>query len=206
MNGAHPSHDLLQRHHDGDLTGPTGDAALAAELQAHVDACEICQTELASLGRLGGLLRSSAKTDLLGYAEGVEPDFTRMFAEIQKGIAEPAAANVVPLRPTGKLGGGARGGGSSRWLYRGAPALGAFALAAAAMLMVFRSDTLPPPAPGGGEGEGQAQAPEVVASVNRSEILKVEFGSNAGQVFDIPLSDGSSIPVVWIDDDEDEEE
>lgn len=194
MNGAHPSHDLLQRHHDGDQT-------LDAELRAHVDVCEICQTELASLDRLGGLLRMSAKADLLGYADGAEPDFTRMFAEIQKGIAEPASANVVPLRPSGMS--GKKASGSSRWLYRGAPALGAFALAAAALLMVFRSDTLPPPA---APGDGQEQAPEVVASVNRSEIIKVEFGSNAGQVFDIPLSDGSSVPVVWIDDDEDEEE
>jgi hypothetical protein len=36
--------------------------------------------------------------------------------------------------------------------------------------------------------------------------VKVEFGSNAGTVFDIPMSDGSAIPVVWIDDDDDEEE
>ena len=114
MNGAHPSHDLLQRHRDGDLTRDPSEQTLAAELRAHVDACEICQLELASLDRLGGLLRMSAKADLLGYAEGVEPDFTRMFAEIQKGVAEPAAANVVPLRPTGKSGSGARGGGSSR--------------------------------------------------------------------------------------------
>jgi hypothetical protein len=200
MNGAHPSHDLLQRHHDGDLSGPTGDEKLAAELRAHVDACEICQLELASLDRLGGLLRTSARADLLGYGDGAEPDFTRMFAEIQKGIGESSAPNVVPLRPAGAS--GKKSGGSSRWLNRGAPALGAFALAAAALLMVFRSDTLPPSAP----GEGPEQTPEVVASVNRSEIVKVEFGSNAGQVFDIPLSDGSSVPVVWIDDDEDEEE
>lgn len=198
MNGAHPSHDLLQRHHDGELTGDlTGDA----ELRAHVEACEICQRELASLDRLGGLLRMSAKADLLGYAQGAEPDFTRMFAEIQKGIAEPSAGNVVPLHPSGKAGNG-KGGGPSRWLHRGAPALGAFALAAAALLMVFRSDSLPSSPP----GEGQEQAAEVVASVNRSEIVKVEFGAYAGQVFDIPLSDGSSVPVVWIDDDEDEEE
>jgi hypothetical protein len=34
----------------------------------------------------------------------------------------------------------------------------------------------------------------------------VKFGRNAGQVFPVPLPDGVSVTVVWIDDDEDEEE
>ena len=62
MNGVHPSHDLLQRHHDGDLTGQE-----AAELHVHLDACDKCQAELASLGRLGQLLRRPATEDQLGY-------------------------------------------------------------------------------------------------------------------------------------------
>lgn len=191
MNGVHPSHDLLQRHHDGDLTGQE-----AAELHVHLGACDQCQAELASMGRLGQLLRRSAAQDQLGYGRGVdEPDFTRMFAEIQKAVAEPAAQpaspKVVPLRPAGKSG--------PRWLQRTAPTMGALALAAAALLMVYRSDSSSP------QAELQDQHEEVVASVNRSEILKVEFGSNAGQVFDIPLADGSSVPVVWIDDDDEEE-
>lgn len=193
MNGVHPSQELLQRHHDGDLT-----AQEAAELRQHVGACQTCQAELASLQRLGGLLRMSAKADLLGYGQAAEPDFTHMFAEIQKAVAAPEAGrdgNVVPLRPARKAGG-------SRWLYRGAPALGAFALAAAALLMVYRSDTMPPTE----QAQVGEQTEEAVASVNRSEIVKVEFGANAGQVFDIPLSDGSKVPVVWIDDEDDDEE
>jgi len=192
MNGVHPSHDLLQRHHDGDLAA---DDKAAAELRLHVETCEKCQAELAALKRLGGLLRVSAEADQLGYGNGVEPDFTRMFAEIQKAVAEDAprdTINVVPLRRTAKHPG-------PRWLYRGAPALGAVALAAAALLMVYRSDSVP-------GGEEQDPTRDAVASVTRSEIVNVEFGANAGQVFDIPLSDGSSIPVVWIDDDDDEEE
>lgn len=195
MNGAHPSHDLLQRHHDGDLTGQE-----AAELHVHLDACDQCQAELASLGRLGQLLRRSATEDQLGYGSAAaEPDFTRMFAEIQKAVAEPepiaegaTRPNVVPLRATKKAG--------PHWLQRTAPTMGALALAAAALLMVYRSDSSSP------QAELQDQREDVVASVNRSEIVKVEFGSNAGQVFDIPLADGSSVPVVWIDDDDDEEE
>ena len=191
MNGVHPSHDLLQRHHDGDLTGQE-----AAERHVNMDACDQCQAEIASMGRLGQLLRRSAAQDQLGYSRGVdEPDFTRMFAEIQKAVAEPAAEperpKVVPIRPAGKSG--------PRWLQRMAPTMGALALAAAALLMVYRSDSSSP------QAELQDQHEEVVASVNRSEIVKVEFGSNAGQVFDIPLADGSSVPVVWIDDDDEEE-
>jgi anti-sigma factor RsiW len=195
MNGVHPSHDLLQRHHDGDLIG---DQTAAAELRSHLDACEKCQAELASLGRLGQLLRRSAAEDLLGYGQDAqEPDFTRMFAEIQKAVATPEAATPnlpFPARPANKH--------APRWLYRVAPAVGTMALAAAALLMVYRSDTVSP----GNQGELQDQQHEVVAAVNRSEIVKVEFGSNAGTVFDIPLSDGSAIPVVWIDDDDDDEE
>lgn len=199
MNGVHPSQELLQRLHDRDLS-----AQEAEGLRSHLDACQQCQMELASLDRLGGLLRLSAKADLLGYGADAEPDFTRMFAEIQKAVAEPAqntapVGQVVPLRPVASP---RKGGGSSRWLQRGAPALGAFALAAAALLMVFRSDNLPSSGDAGQVGDH----PEAMAAVSRAEIVKVEFGANAGQVFDIPFSDGSSTPVVWIDDDDDEEE
>jgi anti-sigma factor RsiW len=139
MNGVHPSHDLLQRHHDGDLTG---DETAAEELRVHLDACDKCQAELASMARLGQLLRSSVSASAVE-----EPDFTRMFAEIQKAVVEPAptASNaapntVVPLRQTHKNGPNKHG---PRWLYRTAPALGAVALAAAALLIVYRPDTVP---------------------------------------------------------------
>ena len=200
MNGVHPSHDLLQRHHDGDLSGAENGTV---ELRQHLEACPKCQAELASLSRLRSMLRRSAETDLLGYGDAahVEPDFTRMFAEIQKAVAQPQPAstapahapNVVPLAPARQRG--------ARWLYRGAPALGAVALAAAALLMVYRSEMVSPPSSGGVQNTEDA-----VAAVGRAEIVKVEFGAYAGQVFDIPLSDGSSVPVVWIDDDDDEEE
>jgi hypothetical protein len=87
-----------------------------------------------------------------------------------------------------------------RWLYRAAPALGAVALAAAALLMVVRQDNLP------GDMNDAHSYETTVAAVGHSEVVQVDFGTNAGQVFDIPMSDGSSIPVVWIDDDDDDEE
>ena len=39
----------------------------------------------------------------------------------------------------------------------------------------------------------------------RSEITHVDFGPNAGAIFDIAYDDGSSTPVVWIDDDDDDD-
>jgi len=81
-------------------------------------------------------------------------------------------------------------------LTRGAPALGAIALAAAALLIVYRQDQ---PAL-----EIMDEAALEASVDGPSEVLDVDFGSNTGQVIAIPLSDGSSVPVVWIEDDDGE--
>jgi hypothetical protein len=180
MSGEHPGKEVLQRHHDGDL--PEQDAA---EVRQHVRACAQCEAELQSFARLGDMLRWT--TD--DAASGSDADFTRMFAEIERAVAKPPA-QVTPLSP--------KGGGSSRWLQRAAPALGGLALAAAALLMVYRPEPTPT----------EPNLPELATlDISRhAEITAVKFGTNAGQVFGIPLSDGSSVPVVWIDDADDEEE
>lgn len=210
----HPSTEHLQRSFDGDL--PKSEAA---GVRAHVASCGQCQRELDRLRRLGDLVRlamqpeagsrvargavpaAAASTDPEAPAaaastdpdkrQAIHPDddaFARMFANIESAL-DSTAAHSAPqaTRTPPRL----------RLVYRAAPALGAVALAAAALLMVYRPDTTPTEID---------EAPfEAVASVAHSEIVEVDFGSNAGTVFDIPLSDGSSIPVVWIDDDDDEE-
>jgi hypothetical protein len=90
-----------------------------------------------------------------------------------------------------------------RYLQRAAPALGAIALAAAAMLMVYRQDSQAPNSDG---DDGYEAATSSGDGPGRSEVVDVDFGPNAGTVFDIALADGSSIPVVWINDDDDDDE
>ncbi|MEY4582519.1 MAG: putative zinc-finger [Pseudomonadota bacterium] len=188
MNGEHLSTQQLQRGHDGELPEQE-----ATEFRLHLAACPDCQGYLDQLTRLGGLVKMAAQD--MG-ATVAQPDFDRMFGAIERAItadaaplitAAPKIATVRTLKT------------KNAWLYRGAPALGAVALAAAALLMVFRQEQLP------GDATDQPSY-ETAMITSRSEIVAVDFGSNAGQVFDIPMTDGSSIPVVWIDDDDDEEE
>jgi len=96
----------------------------------------------------------------------------------------PARARVAPVHRL-------------RHINRAAPALGAIALAAGVLLMVNHL----------GNGSPDNLNEETYeAAEGHSEVVQVDFGYNAGTVFDISLSDGSSIPVVWIDDDDDDEE
>jgi len=80
---------------------------------------------------------------------------------------------------------------------------GALAVAAAVLLMVARPDSTPMDETYGEDPDGQFAALE---RTSHSEITHVDFGLNAGAVFDIAYDDGSSTPVVWIDDDDDAEE
>lgn len=186
MNGEHPSKEKLQRHHDGDLNEQE-----AAELRLHLRTCAPCQAELNELERLRDMVRWS--TDDAAVAS--DADFSKMFAQIERAISQPGEAsqstNVISLEQK-------RGGGASR-LNRAMPVLGALALAAAAVLMLNRQETAPTDA-------GSEQL-ALLDAAHHSEVVAVKFGRNAGQVFGIPLADGESVPVVWIDDlDEYEEE
>src|SRR5688572_15770614 len=71
----------------------------------------------------------------------------------------------------------------------------AAALAAAVVLVVvYRGEPERPTA------RRPAPKPKVAvaAAAINSEIVQVDFGSNAGTVFEIALADGQSTPVVWI--------
>jgi anti-sigma factor RsiW len=183
----HPSPEQLQRGYDGDITSQQ-----AAELQRHLAICAQCQADYDAFGRLGQLLRWAAQEPVPARAE---PDFKSMFAAISRAVALPAPAPVAEIRtlPMRR---------PTRWWSRPAPALGAVALAAAAALLVLRQDNvLPNDAHVGDDGHSY----ETVAQTG-TEVVSYDFGTNAGQVFDIPMSDGPAVPVVWIDDDEDDED
>lgn len=175
----HPSPEQLQRGYDGDLSSHQ-----AAELQRHLATCAQCQADFDAFGRLGQLLRWAAQEPAPAQAQ---PDFNNMFAAISREIA--AAPTIAPVRTLPAL-------RAPRWWARPAPALGAVALAAAAALLVVRQDNVVP------DAIDESHSYEIA----RSEVVAVDFGTNAGQVFDIPMSDGPAIPVVWIDDDDDDEE
>jgi anti-sigma factor RsiW len=173
MAGEHPSPEFLERFVDADLA-----PSERATLRAHLAVCAACAAQHAALLRLRELVKATVQAD----AEAQPVDFDSMFANIERGIA---AANK-PSRALRR----------TRWINRAAPALGAMALAAVAMLMVFRPDS--------NQQADTAGQPDDI--VHRSEVVEVDFGTNAGTVFDIALSDGSSTPVVWIDDDDDDDE
>lgn len=193
MKGEHPSTELLSRLHDGELPHRE-----AAELRQHLATCSDCAAYVASLTRLGQFVNLASEA---AVEAAPEPDFTRMFAEIERAIASPSpvaeeSPRVVPIRTQRDP---SRRPVANRWWHRGAPALGAVALAAAALLMVYKQSTIP-------SEVSETSSYEAMATTGHSEVVAVDFGSNGGQVFDIPMSDGTTTPVVWIDDDDDEEE
>jgi anti-sigma factor RsiW len=180
----HPSPEQLERYFDGELTPdePT-------DLRAHLASCAECSAQQAALARLRTLIAMTSEADVQ------QLDSERMFAAIERGIAQdiPSTAPAIveaPARP--RIAAPSR----LRRLSNAAPVLGAFALAAAAMLMVYRPD--------GSQTDGNDDTYDYQMPEEHSEVVEVDFGSNAGTVFDISLSDGSSTPVVWIDDDDEE--
>jgi hypothetical protein len=195
MNGQHPSSEQLQRGHDGEHgergeRGERGElaSAEAAALRSHLAGCAQCQSDLASLTRMGELVRATVSADA---ALPSDAEFARLFENVERAIRVDRVAPVTaPAKPVSK---------KVRYLQRAAPALGAVALAAAAMLMVYRQETQPPSSDG---DDGYEAATSNGDSPGRSEVVDVDFGPNAGTVFDISLADGSSIPVVWINDDD----
>lgn len=190
MQTEHLSDELLQRHFDGDL-----DRAEAVQAQAHLDACGVCAKKRARLARLSGMIAQSAKEPL------AEANFAGLFERIERGIESERAADtgarVISLASR------------RRPAYATVSAVVAgFAAAAAVLLMVYRPSkpTLPDaatPRPAQSEtAEAAEAAPPLAALPSHSEVVSVDFGDNAGTVFDIALADGSSTPVVWINDDE----
>jgi hypothetical protein len=82
-------------------------------------------------------------------------------------------------------------------------AVGAIAVAAAVFLTISRG---PDMSPTDETYDDDSDGTLARLEVSHSEITHVDFGPNAGAVFDIAYDDGSSTPVVWIDDDDDDAE
>ena len=181
----HPSPEQLERYFDGELTPdePT-------DLRVHLASCAECSAQQAALARLRTLIAMTSEDAVQ------QLDSERMFAAIERGIAQdvPSTAPAIVDAPARPRLAAKPSHPRLRRLSNAVPVLGAFALAAAAMLMVYRPD--------GSQTDGNEDTYE--APEGHSEVVEVDFGSNAGTVFDIALSDGSSIPVVWIDDDDEE--
>lgn len=204
--------ELLHRYADGDLSASEA-TSVEATLAGDADA----QAQYAAILQLRTIIDASGHE----MAQAAESD--RMFAAIEAGIAahaDEAAAARVPEPQQEPQGLWARLMTSGGWM----PAAGTIAAVAAVLLTIYSPvtpDELVAPEPkivsdGDGppaeddpapEDEGATAAGSEAASNTappgiRSEIVEVDFGQNSGTVFEIALENGSSTPVVWINDDE----
>ncbi|HEX7478198.1 MAG TPA: hypothetical protein VF331_10355 [Polyangiales bacterium] len=184
----HLNDELLQRHFDGDLDRDAADAA-----RAHLAACEPCEARRRGLERLHMLLGTA------NDEAQQEADFAGLYDRIERGITttnasatDPGAGEVVELatrrRPRPVV----------------AYVLTAAAAAAAVVIMVFRPGSNDgarrPESVTGTDAQPQATAPQAAPGPGRSEVVNVDFGTSTGTVFEISLADGTSTPVVWIND------
>jgi hypothetical protein len=187
MSTEHLNDELLQRHFDGDL-----DAAESADVRTHVADCAECKLRLDQLGRLQRLIRMAAED------AASEVDWQGVYGRIEEAAKQPelGSAPARVLQPTTAA--------RAKW-FRPAvmSAVGAVAVAAAVFLTIARGpDANPTDETYDEDSDGTLARLEP----SHSEITHVDFGPNAGAVFDIAYDDGSSTPVVWIDDDDDDAE
>jgi len=169
--------DTLQRYYDGDLT-PLEEHGLALRIESDADA----QLRLSQLAKLSELFQETA-TEL---AESV--DSSALFAGIEARLAraEPRGFGERMRVIT------------SEWVEHRrttlVPLVAAGAMAAAALLVVFRPSPEAPREQAQGDGA-------MVAAVHGTQIENVDFGSSTGTVFEIE-DRGVAVAVVWITEDE----
>jgi putative zinc finger protein len=180
----HVEEELLQRYFDGGLEG-----AHAARVEQHLAGCASCSARHRALDKLRQGLRIAAEE----RARGV--DFEALFANVERGVRErpdPGLAERFAVSWRDRLEQRSR----QIWI----PAAGAVA-AAAALLLFLRGS---PAHERTISGPDEAIAGERGLAGNpaaNSEVEQVDFGANAGTVFEIALPEGISTPVVWINDD-----
>lgn len=173
--------DTLQRFYDGDLTS-LEEHSVHAQIEADPDA----QRRLAELGRLTEVMRDAAEE------LGRSVSSAALFAAIESKLAQPEEVGFgTRLRVV-----------ASEWLEHRratlAPIVTAAAVAAITLVAVIRpneSAQLPV------AGESEA----AVVAVHGSRVENVDFGSSTGTVFEID-NGGVAAAVVWITDDEQNEE
>jgi anti-sigma factor RsiW len=187
----------LHQYFDGELHGRQ-----LEQVRSHVDGCESCSGELASLKSLHKAIALTAED----AANSVHSE--ALFARIERGLQEAEEPSLLErmrvwweelLAP-----------GTPAWM----PATAAIGVAAAIFMVArWAGDSVKVPqvaTPSIQEAAPSKDVPKVAkpvpAPVMRSEIIEVDFGTNAGTVFEVALAEGLSTPVIWINDEEEEEQ
>jgi len=164
--------EKLQMFFDGELT-PEEEAAMRRDLERSSEGkAQIREWEQ---------IREAMQSVSTEWAGAIDSDalFARIEAELGASAVEepvqqtPPVLRVVP-------------GGRERRVW-GAVATG-FAAAAAIFLAVMAWPA--------------EQAPPGVGMARGSEVLEVDFGANAGTIFNVEGGAGESLAVIWIDDQE----
>jgi anti-sigma factor RsiW len=190
VSDTHVEDELLQRYFDGEI----GDRQ-AARVRAHVDGCPHCGAQLERLSKLHRMLALVADE----IADSVHSD--ALYARVAQGAraAPPPRFGerlrlwwddlLEPLRPRGV------------WVPVGVAAVGV----AAALLVVVRGavspelQRSPEAAVATKEPEASRQRPPR-ARIVASEIVQVDSGLNAASIFAVEVGEGTSTPVVWIEE------
>ncbi len=172
MQGAKKEDDKLQMFFDGELA-PEEEAALRRELEGSAEG-------MAQL-REWEHVREAMKSVSSEWTAAIDSDalFARIEAEISApAVPEPAvvAPPVLRVVPSGR----------ERRVW-GAVATG-FAAAAAIFLAVIAWPA--------------EQTPPGAEMARGTEVLEVDFGVNAGTIFNVEGGAGESLAVIWIDDEE----
>lgn len=211
---------LLHRYVDGDL-----DATEAAEVDA------LLADSAGARSQHEAILRMQAMVGAAGEQMGEGLDSDSLFAAIESGIAADAAAETQtsPARTTAPERGGLAGLWEAfvhgkAWM----PAAGMVAAVSAVLLTIYSpvdqtqlvrdvevevEDGVDNGADNGTRTEAASDTVDdaraagdgpsaQVAATTHSEVVSVDFGQSAGTVFAIANDDGSSTPVIWINDDE----
>jgi anti-sigma factor RsiW len=180
----HIEDDLLQRYHDGELTGGRSE-----QVKQHLDSCAICQKRQQSLTRLHELFAIHSEE----VARDVNFDF----------LYSKVAAEISRQQPAGILDklfawwDGLRFWKPQVWAPATAVALAGITIV---VLNTHWQDRSLRQVAGGQKSPGSMIA---AASALGSEIIRVDFGDRPGTVFEVALAEGATTAVVWINDETD---
>jgi hypothetical protein len=198
--------ERLHRHYDDDLSAEEK-AALDAEIAAlPAEERAALGKKLEGLHEVGVVIRA-ARTD------DAPIDSEALWKAIEAKIAAPATEEK-PKPALRAIEGGApllapaAEDPRARRRRRIGIFVGAFAIAAAALLMIYgppngesdtvASETTPPETTVGPEPATPDET--TVASTDYTEVLAVDFGTNVGTIFAVEGEGGQRYAVVWLDD------
>lgn len=176
MDSAKTEDEKLQMFFDGEL-GPEEEAAVRRELAESAEgAAQLREWEQ---------IREAMRGVSSEWSGALDSDalFARIEAEIQApALPEPIEPEVEAAPPTLRV----VPGGRERRIW-GAVATG-FAAAAAIFLAVMAWPA--------------EQTTPGLPTARGTEVLEVDFGENAGTIFNVEGGAGESLAVVWIDDED----